>query len=942
MKLNRFKKSKMTRAAVAAFCGTASLVATTDVIAQAALDRVTVTGSAIRRVEAETALPIQVLSKQDIERTGATSTEELMNSISALSSSGGTNNSTGAGLSTYGLSSISLRGIGEERTLVLVNGRRLATFGNGTGAVNVNAIPLAAIERVEVFKDGASAIYGSDAIAGVINFILVKSFKGIELSATGGTPTTSGGGKTQRASITAGFGDAEARGFGGVVSASFEKETALFGKDRSYSKSATKLPFYSSGATGQGNIEGAIIPGAFPNDRVPVFGNSPGRGYGNPLAKSGECAKILMQLDPTTTNKGAPFCSFDTGPFVGLVPERELFNLTGSASFKLNPLVELFAEGLYSKSTVVQTYQPSPLRRSFMTTDNILLAAKVDPALIIYPTNPNYPTAYLNQMAALGGTVGAGFANLIGKPLAITSRVFDFGGRQQTDESEQSRVVVGAKGTVPGIYYGSHDYEVALSTNQSKLAGGVTAGYFSQLAYARVINDPLSNWNPWGDGGVQTGALADKLKSAIYVGPSLTGKTKVDSIDGRITGDMMKLPGGQADYAVGMQLRRESIVRTPSPASEGGDVAGFGGAVAPLDRNRTVKSLNAELNFPILNSLDVSGAARFDKYNDIGSATSWGVNARWQPTPGVLLRASMNTGFRAPTLGDLWLPQVLGSTEQFNDPATGQTDLQVNGVTGGNPNLKPERSKQKAAGFVIAPTKELSVGVDFFQAQIRDILATPTAQEVVSNFRAGDAGFASLVTLNGNDVDTIQTIISNAGTAKVAGVDVFGAWRRAMGDGNRIDVGLNGTLMTKFDQTSPGGVVYHKIGTLVDAAGNPVISSSGNLTGVVLRWKHALTFAWTSGGWTTAVTQRYSSRYEAGHDLNDERTFIPAQALYDLNVSYRGLLKNLTVSAGAKNVFNKQPATFVPVSNQFQSGYDVMQYDPRGRFIYATATYRFQ
>ncbi len=942
MKSNRFKKTKITRALVVAFCGTASIAATTDVIAQSSLERVTVTGSAIRRIEAETALPVQVITKQEIERTGATSTEELMNFVSALSSSGGTNNSTGAGLSTYGLSSISLRGIGEERTLVLVNGRRLATFANGTGAVNVNAIPIAAIERVEVFKDGASAIYGSDAIAGVVNFILVKSFKGVELSATAGTPTTSGGGKNQRASLTAGFGDLEARGFGGVLSASFEKETALFGRDREYAKSATKLPFYSSGATGQGNIEGALIPGTFPNDRVAPFGNSPGSGYGNPLAKTDECAKVLMVLSPTKTNKGAPFCAFDTGPFVGLVPDRELFNLTGSASFKLNPLVELFAEGLYSKSTVVQTYQPSPLRRSFLTTNNTLLAAKVDPALIIYPSNPNYPIAYLNEMAALGGTNGPNFANLIGKPLAITSRVFDFGGRQSTDESEQGRVVLGAKGTVPGIFYGSHDYEVAFSSNQSKLKGGVTGGYFSTTAYARVISDPLSNWNPWGSGGVQTGALADKLQSAIYVGPTLTGKTRADSVDARITGDMMKLPGGQADYAVGMQLRRESIVRAPSAAAEGGDIAGLGGAVVPLDKSRTVQSVHTELNFPITNALDISGAARFDKYNDIGNATSWGVNARFQPTQGVLLRASMNTGFRAPTLGDLWLPQVLGSTEQFNDPATGQTDLQVNGVTGGNPNLKPERSRQRAVGLVIAPTKELSVGIDLFQANIRDILATPTAQEVVSNFRAGDAGYAKLVTLNGNDVDTVQTIISNAGTAKIAGVDVFGAWRRPFGEGNRLDVAMNGTLMTKFDQTSPGGVVYHKIGTLVDAAGNPVISSSGNLTGVVLRWKHALTVAWTSGGWTTALTQRYSSRYEAGHDLNDERTFIPAQAYYDLNLSYRGLLKNLTLSAGAKNVFNKQPATFVPVSNQFQNGYDVMQYDPRGRFVYATATYRFQ
>jgi iron complex outermembrane receptor protein len=292
--------------------GLAALAATAalPVLAQEAgekMQRVEVTGSSVKRADSETALPVQMISKQDIQRIGATSTESLLASISSLSSAGATSNAAGASSGTFGLSSISLRGLGAERTLVLVNGRRLAAFAGGGGAtVNVNVIPLAAIERIEILKDGASGVYGSDAVAGVVNFILSKQFEGVELTAGTGAPTTRGGGQNNKASITGGIGNLERDRYSAVVSASWEKEKALFGRDRDYAKSGNKLPYYVSGATGQGNIEGVVIPAAYPNDRGAGFGASPATGYGNPLAASGKCADIQMFQNPTPTSKGAP------------------------------------------------------------------------------------------------------------------------------------------------------------------------------------------------------------------------------------------------------------------------------------------------------------------------------------------------------------------------------------------------------------------------------------------------------------------------------------------------------------------------------------------------------------------------------------------------------------------------------------------------------------
>jgi iron complex outermembrane receptor protein len=908
------------------FSGSAALIGAgllaQPVFAQDApvVQRVEITGSSVKRVDAETSLPVQVVTKADIARTGATSTEELLQSISAFSSAGGTSNATGAGTSTGGLSSISLRGLGSTRTLVLVNGRRLAAFAGSDGAsVNVNVIPLAAIERVEVLKDGASGVYGSDAVAGVVNFILSKQTDGIEITGGYGSPSQSGGGQNAKATITGGYNTDK---LNLVVSGSYEKEKALFGRDRDYANSATKLPYYSGTATGLGNIQGAFIPGKGPDAGFSTGGS----GYGNPLAIGDKCSVIKMGT-LTDGAKGSPYCYYDSGPDVGLTPDRELFNLTSNLTYQLNANHQLFGDLLYSQSKVTQTYQASPARASFFETDGEFAKQGVDAALLLFPSNPAY------QSIAAPYLHSQGFDSLIGKPLSITSRVFDYGPRQNVDTAKQARIVVGAKGTV-----GAVDYEVALTHNESKLTSAVTTGYFSQVNYAKIING--SNWNPWAEGGVQTGALADQLKSAAFTGDFLNAKSTSDSLDAKITGDFWTVAGITPQYAVGVQSRKENYTTDPSAAYQSGDISGLGGSIVPIDRDRTVNSAFGELSIPVLKSLELNFAARDDHYDDVGNSANWKGNFRWQPVKTLVLRGSYGTGFRAPSLVDLWNPQTLGTSEQFNDPATKQTGLQVNSLTGGNPNLKPEKSKQYSFGAVWQPFTTTSIGVDFFNINIRDILATPSAQEVVSRFRAGDSAYAGLVTLNSsNEIVNIKQTLANTGNANVQGLDLFANWKDNFSFG-KLDVNLNGTYMDDFNQTSPGGDVSHKVGTIVDAAGNPVIGAQTG--GVVLRWKHQLAGTWSNGPWSTTLVQNYRTGYQVGHDLNDNKVFIGSEATYDANVTFRGI-KNLTLALGVKNLFDKQPDPIgTAVTNQFQSGYDINQYDPRGRFVYVTAGYKFK
>jgi iron complex outermembrane recepter protein len=923
-----FKKTKVCKGLMLAFGGSVVIAALPSL---ALAQRVEITGSSIKRIEAEGALQVQTLTRADIDRTGVQTTEQLLQTISAMSSSGRTSTATGASLSTYGFTGVSLRGLGEERTLVLLNGRRMAPFAGGGGAaVNINNIPLAAIERVEVLKDGASAIYGSDAVAGVVNFILTKNFQGYQIGGTYGTPTESGGGQQYEANIIAGWGDLTKDNWNLTVTGQYQKNTNLFGYDREYARNGTVLPYFQATATGQGNIQGAWQKGVGPVNvpGAPYVAGSPFQGYGNPLASpTDKCGQINMTLAPFPTPGGQPLCVFDSAPFVNLTGQTELASFTGNFVFKLNEKAEIFADGLYSQSKAITQIQPSPLRTDFLETDELFAQQGVDPVLLLRTTNPAYPTAanYLNAV---------GLGQLVGQDLGITARVFDFGPRVQEDTSTQSRLTAGVRGEV-----WEQSYNIGLTWSESKLEGKVTDGYFSQVGFAAATQADGSDWNPWSL--TQSPAFQAAIAPAEYVGPTLSAKSTTVAFDATMSGDIapLKLPAGMVQYAVGYQYRSEDLQQTPSAALLLGDIAGLGGATKPVDQDRYINAVFGELNIPIVKNLDLNLAARYDDYSDVGSTTNWKGNVRWQPTEQVLLRAS----YGAPTLTDLWDPQVLQTSATFVDPVTGSQG-QVNELTGGNPNLTPEESTQYSLGMVFQPLPTLAIGLDYFNIKVENVIALPSTQEVVSQNALGNPAYAGLVQRDPltNEVVRTQTVLANTGQLEAQGMDIDVRYREKLGPG-LLGVTLNGTYYFKFDQSTPDAGTSQKVGTMVDSLGNPVISSTTDLDGqgIVLRYKQYLAATWTQGDWATTLGNTFATGYWAGYDLNDEPTRMPTQTLWDLQVAWSGL-KNAVFTLGARNIFDKQPATFVsPGGVQFQSGFDISQYDPRGRFVYLTGTFKF-
>src|SRR5882672_4615434 len=273
------------------------------------LERVEITGSSIKRIEGETALPVQVLTREDIQRTGAANVEQLMQTVSAIASSGTLVAASASGATTGGISSISMRGLSSIRTLVLINGRRISPYGigftNDSVSVDVNSIPLVAVERVEILKDGASAIYGSDAIAGVVNFILRKDFRGAEATVEYGD-TKDGGGKVQKVTGTYGYGDLSADRFNVMLIASYQKEDPIYGRDRRFSSSGI-FPDIPQDVT-----SGNSLPANFITADGSLQGNAFNPGYPNDCGPYSQVSPVFEAFGVLNV------CRFDPSPYVAL------------------------------------------------------------------------------------------------------------------------------------------------------------------------------------------------------------------------------------------------------------------------------------------------------------------------------------------------------------------------------------------------------------------------------------------------------------------------------------------------------------------------------------------------------------------------------------------------------------------------------------------------
>jgi len=909
---------------VSSMFGTALIFAlsSSGALAQEKVERVEITGSNIKRIAGETALPVQIITREDIERTGATTVEQYVNSVGVALQ--GNNNSVAAsasGATTGGVSGLSLRGLGSQRTLVLINGRRVAPGGTLTDSttVDINTIPLAAVERIEILKDGASAIYGSDAIAGVVNFILRTNYKGAEATGYAGA-SEHGGGGVKRANGMLGFGDFGQDKYNVTLFAGYQKEEALYGSQRDFAKSgitADGTNDVTSGNTFPGNIA-STVTGATRNPAAPG------------------CPGPYATLDP---NFPSTRCRFDPSPLVSLLPQIEQANLYGTGRFAITPNMEGYAELAFNHKESRTIIQPVPISDQFALPPGHPLF-NVAPyngfsTILLKPTSAFYPTAYAT--AQYGGT----------PDLLVRWRDNINGNRDLTDITDQTRVVLGVKGFASGW-----DYDAGFLHNETKLAERVNSGFPSLSGILPLLNSGQVNLF-----GPNTAAIDSQVLATGFTGDAYRVRGATDSFTVKGSRELTQLPAGPLAIAIGAEGRREAFKVNPSPAIQSGDISGYGGNFLPVDKTRNVGAMFFEANIPIVRTLEATAAVRYDDYQGVGNKTTPKVSARWQPAKQFLLRGSYGTGFRAPSLTELYTPQTTGvSAPGLNDPLRCATTNNSNDcqtqftlLNGGNPNLKPEESTNKTLGVVFEPTDRVSLAVDAFAVDVKNTIIFGVQPSAI----LADLGkYGNLVTRGPVDpafpalpgpITQIVATNLNLGETRIGGIDVDVKGRLPVKEWGTFTAGLTGTLITKYKIQNTDGT-FSSIKGMV----SPIANGAG---GVIPVWRHYAYVDFRTANWDHTLSQNYQSSYTdilgTFQDPTDptcqcaNRT-VKYYATYNLQTAYTGF-KSWRLAAGIRNLLDtKPPYTNAGGQNYFQAGYDPGYVDPRGRFLYTTVTYRFK
>ena len=852
----------------------------------AAMQRVEITGSSIKRLVSETANPLTVFRAEEFARQGLSTAEEVLNRIPSNQSSVGSGNVVGgnaSGLPTGGQASADLRGLGGDKTLVLLNGRRLANHPYDGASVDLNMIPLSALDRVEVLRDGASAIYGTDAIGGVINFITKRSVNGSSLTAEIVQPEHAGGAE-HRVNFSTGYGKLEQDGFNlsGVID--YRRQDALTSQQRGFSETGVRPERglqITSNTSSPGNYNDAVAGRA-----------------GNPSYATG-CVPPLSLPKP-----GAATCIQDYTRQIDSLPQQRQSAFFGRAAFKLGADHLASAEYLHSENKVRSRTAPPP-----------------QTGLIVPISSPFYP-----------GNPGGGVPaqpGLSGQPLEVNWRPLEAGQRQIDSSAKADRLGLALEGML-----GGWDYKTGLSQAISQSAEDFTGGYVQDSGFAAgVANGTL---NPF---GAQTAAGMAYLAGTALRGQVQSAKVTNTAFDAKASRELMALAGGPLALALGMELRHEKANFDVN--REIASQASSSGLSGSLSKNgsRNIRAVFGELNLPLIKDLEVQFAARYDNYSDVGSTTNPKLGVRYQPTTQVLLRGSASKGFRAPTLFEKSAPPSRNDTNNTYDdpilcpggvPQPGANplrdcDLQQFKLQGGNPNLKPEKSKTFSVGVVLEPVKEATLALDYWNIKLKDKISSLPEQSIFANFERYRALF--LRNPDGSP-NAIQDFNDNLGEVKTDGLDLSLTLRlpgRAYGN---FTLTVDGTYVRKYDyQNERDGVFIENVGRYAD--NNPVF-----------RWRHNAALNWRLGNWSANLAQSYKSGY-TDQNLVAPQFFhdVPSYSLWNVSGSYTGV-KGLTLTAGIKNLLDTDP----PFSNQgtlFQKGYDARYTDPVGRAYYVRGNYAF-
>ena len=865
------------------------------------LQTVVVTGSAIPRIDVETPSPVTVISATQIQRSGLTTLADVVRAVSA-DNSGSIPNAFSNGFAA-GASGVALRGLTVNSTLVLIDGHRNASYAVADDGersfVDLNTIPLAAVERIEVLKDGASSLYGADAIAGVVNVILKPDFHGVEATADVGT-SQHGGGFTRKATFIAGGGDLQKDRYNAYFSAQYQKDNSIRIGQRGFPFNTADLssiggPNLQGGqpSQGVGSIYGTVTPGTLAAGGNPLTGVTPVAGAGSQVLAQGGCGPqgTLITNDPA--NPGS-YCSQNLVSQYGQVqPATEQGGLYGRFTAQINDNTKAYLSASYFES---KTDAPGGPRQIQSSTPNNTNNIALQPTLTVngVPTtilNPNDPYAAQGQYALVNyafGDIPSGF----------------------NYDNHNMRVV----GDIAGVA-GEWNYDAALVLNHTWLDTD-QHGFINYDALIKAVNDGSYNFlNP--------GANTAAVRSALAPGYAKTSTSDMDSLDLAANRELWDLSGGALGLAVGAQFRHEA--QNDPTLNPNFEFQGLGNALTKGSRD--VSAAYVELDAPLLQSLEVDLSGRFDHYSDIGNGFTPKLGFKWKPLDWFALRGTYSRGIRAPSFSE----NGSSSTQGFVNYTPPADFIAAHGNSGyvqqyslseytlANKNIKPERAKNFTLGIVVQPASWLNASVDYYNIKKTNVITTADTSAALGNYYAGLPQPEGVTVVADNPdplhpdaqarpIEVIGEYI-NANSLKTSGVDVDLQAHFDFANGMHYVSELGGTEIFNWSMTFPGGVTQSYVGNhgpynLSSGAGTPRYRESWSNT---LAFGHAVvtgTFYHTSG------MDNYAE--DVGVGPGSCLTVLPLSCRvgsftdFDLTGSY-AITDHLDITASVMNAFDRKP-----------------------------------
>ena len=865
------------------------------------VEKIEVTGSNIKRVDTETAAPVQVITREEIERSGQATVSELLRNL-PQNLVGGLNDLSGGNSFSAGATTISLRGLGSTATLILLNGRRIAPYGladpnfGQSAVVNLDSLPLDVVERIEVLKDGASAIYGSEAIAGVVNIILRRDYKGAQAGGSFAANRDSEY-QTWRANGTLGFGDLARDRYNAFVNVEhFHRDSTRLSDVEGYViYPQLRDSGYATGRHYSSSFAGNYLNSVF---NPVTLANATALSFKPAAQQPATC-------DPGAIKDAAGVCRFDLVPLTEVEPKSDRNSFFSRGTYDFANGLTAFAEAGYTR--IKTTYVQAPQ---------------------VYGDFGAWYDASRNRLVSLPEVLPVGHPNNpYSTPVLFRHRFVELGDTMIVADSEATRGLAGLRGS-----WGAWDWETGLLYSRNKTELGQLNQVRASVLTAGILNGTYNFMNP---------SAGTTTPEQIRVDAYDHARSSFAIWDLKGSGELLQMAAGPLAMAAGVEYRREERTATPDPLKTAGEIVGFGGSSA--DGSRNVTSLYGELSIPLLRSLETQLAARTDRYSDYGHSTTPKIGAKWKVLPTLALRGNYAEGFRAPSLTENSRTSVSAFTI-ITDPlrcvqgTEADCARTVAALTEANPGIQPETAKTYTLGFIWDPVRDVSLAVDAFQIKRRHEINRLDNDTILANELSPDPFFGGRVvrgTPTGDGlpgpVQAIRRSFYNGGESQVRGVDVDGIFTLALDGMGRLRTRANATYYASWKGNN--------------ADGDPLTEFIGYR---LPRVRANAGTEWEFRAWTVGFNGHYIGRYHVSPDPRISCRLasllgsagvcdVPARAWLDLAVQWRGI-KNLTVSAVVQNLFDKSPP-LDPLARPFNYDYAGSLY----RSVYATvgATYKF-